>query len=253
MRRAPFIALLAAGAGSLAFDLSLRARLPDSADWAEAAGALRAEARAGDAVQLWPAWAERARLYVDAATLFTEEDLAHADYVGVQRLWLLSLPRAPLARDPEAALRARGAVPGEGRRFGALLLRPWDLRAPPLAADLTRSSFQHEVDYVARRCRMVPIGASYAARGEAGRTLHVRAGIVGERAFDADKPPVRVQVAADGAPLGVLEVPGTARDGAGWLRLDVPLPPGAAEREFIFAPRSADSARPFCLQAWTTR
>ena len=63
MRSGAFIALIALGAGSLLFDVTLPARLPSDADWAEAAGALRSAAQPGDAVQLWPAWAERARAF----------------------------------------------------------------------------------------------------------------------------------------------------------------------------------------------
>jgi len=254
LHRAVFVALIALGAGSLLFDLTLGFRLPSDADWAEAAGALRARAQAGDAVQIWPVWAERARLFVDVAPVLAEEDLGHADYLEVRRLWLLSLPRTPFFRAPGPALRARGATPdGEEQRFGALALQAWDLHAATLAADLTRSSEQHEVDYVARRCVQVPVGGRLAARGTAGTTLHLRAGVIGERAYDADRPPIEVQVFADGVPLGTLEVARTVRDGSGWQRLDVAIPAGASEREFLFAVSSTDRARPFCLQAWTSR
>jgi hypothetical protein len=253
-RRAAFAALVALGAGSLAFDLTLPLRLPSDQDWAEAAGALRALAEPGDAVEIWPAWAERARLFVDAAPVLAEEDLATLDDPAVRRLWVLSLPRVPFFRDPSMPLQARGATPlRDGQRFGALSLRPWDLHAPELAADLTHASEEHEVDYVARRCAQVAIGGRFAARGQAGAALHVRAGVIGERAYDANRPGIVVRAFADGAPLGTLEVPRTARDGTGWRRLDVPVPDGAAEREFAFTVSSPDSGRPFCLQAWTTR
>jgi len=65
LRRAALAALVVVGAGSLLLDLALPFRLPSDADWAEAAGALRAVGRPGDAVQIWPVWAERARLFVD--------------------------------------------------------------------------------------------------------------------------------------------------------------------------------------------
>jgi len=254
--RFSLIALLLAGAGALVFDLTLPLRLPQEADWAEAAGSLRARAQAGDAVQIWPAWAERARLFVDAAPVLTEEDLTQADYVGVKRLWLLSLPRVPFARVGRALdmLARRGATPASDElRFGALALRAFDLHAPPIAADLTRSFEEHEVDYTPRRCARVQIGSRFTARGAAGGALHLRAGVIGERAYDADRPPVTVQIFADGAPLGALEVARTVHGTPGWRRLDVPIPPGAPEREFVFAVSSSDAGRPFCLQAWTTR
>src|SRR5258705_13525729 len=109
MRRTsgPFLALVLLGAASLVFDLTLPFRLPSDADWAEAAGALRAKVHPGDAVQIWPVWAERARLFVDAAPVLAEEDLAQADYLGVQHLWVLSLARFST---PDPALLARGAT-----------------------------------------------------------------------------------------------------------------------------------------------
>jgi len=251
-RAAPFIALIAVGAGSLLFDLTLPLRLPSDADWAEAAGALRGAAQPGDAVQLWPVWAERARLFVDSMPVLAEEDPRQADYPGVLRLWVLSLPRTPFFAPPDAALQARGATPsGAEQRFGALALRAWDLHAPPIGP-ITRSLEEHEVDYVPRRCVVVPIGGRLAERAPARATLHVRAGVVGERAYDADRPEILVQIFADGVPVGSLAVPRTVRDGTGWRGLDVPLPAGAAEREFVFAVSSPDRARSFCLQAWTS-
>ncbi|MGE5048579.1 MAG: hypothetical protein ACM3PC_08440, partial [Deltaproteobacteria bacterium] len=233
-RRAALVALLALGAGSLAFDLTLPLRLPSDQDWAEAAGALRAAARPGDAVQIWPAWAERARLFVDAMPVLAEEDLQAFDDPAVRRLWVLALPRTPFFHDPAPALQARGATAvGDERRFGALSLRPWDLHAPELAADLTKGSEEHEVDYVARRCVQVPIGGRFSARGAAGTTLHLRAGVIGERAYDANRPAIEVRAFADGALIGNLAVPRTARDGTGWRRLDVAVPAGAAQRDFL--------------------
>jgi hypothetical protein len=250
VRRLPFLALVLLGAGALTFDLTLSRRLPSDADWAEAAGALRARGEAGDAVQLWPVWAERARLFVDALPVLAEEDLAHADYVGVKRLWVLSLPSFGSA---DAALVSRGATAvSEPQRFGALALQAWDLHLPELATNLTRAAEEHEVDYVARRCQHLPIGSRFPAHGS-GSALHVRAGVIGEHAYDRDKPPIDVQIFSNGTPLGTLSVPPTLKDGTGWRALDVPLPAGPAERDFVFAVSSSDASRPFCLQAWTTR
>jgi hypothetical protein len=252
VRRVAFFALLVCGAGSLLFDLTLPLRLPSEADWAELAGALRAEGRPGDALQLWPVWAEEARLHVDAMPVLAEEDLAQADYAGVQRLWVASLPRTPLFASPDAALVRRGATPaGSARRFGPLSLQAWDLHAPRVSL-LTPATEEHEVDYVARRCLPVRINSRFVARGPSGALLHVRAGIIGERAYDGRRPPVTVRISVDGALLGSLEVPRTVRDGTGWRRLDLPLPPGANEREFAFEVESRDPGRPFCLAAWTS-
>src|SRR5436305_3472472 len=111
--------------------------------------------------------------------VFTEEDLARADYVGVKRLWLLALDRAPKNRVElaRAALRSRGAAPmADETRFGALSLQAWDLHAPELAADLTAvmspRPFFAEVDFVPRRCARLPFAARAEVRSaEAGTTL----------------------------------------------------------------------------------
>ena len=253
MRRLALLSLLCLGGGALLFDLTLSLRLPDDAAWAEAAAALRGSAKPGDAVQLWPAWAERGRLFIDAAPVLAEEDLGAADYAGVRRLWVLSLPHLPFLSRPDGALLGRGATAvSSERRFGALALRAWDLHGPEIAADLTAAREEHEVDYVARRCLRLPIGARWSARGAAGSVLHVRAGVIGERAYD-DRPPIDVQVLSGGVPLGSLGVPRTVRDGTGWRKLDLPLPPGSADREFTFAVVSPDRGRWLCLSAWTTR
>jgi hypothetical protein len=250
--------------GALAFDLSVPARLPDDSTWAEAAGLLRARVRPGDAVQIWPPWAERARLFVDAAPVFAEEDLRRAEYVGVSRLWLLALSFAPHqgAATAEAALRERGArADGEPIHFRGLSLRPYRLAGPQLAADLTgagRPEEVHEVDYVARRCVRVAVGpldrpARIDLRGTAGATLHLRAGLIGERAFD-DKPPVEVRALAEGAPALALSVPRARLREPGWIAADAPLPPGPDERAFTLVIGSSDPAgRPLCVAAWTTR
>jgi hypothetical protein len=253
MRRLAFAALLACSLASLAFDLTLSSRLPRESDWAELAGALRGEALAGDAAQLWPVWAEEARLHIDSMPVLAEEDLAHADYPGFKRLWLVSLPRAPYAGDPGPALHERGATPsGTARRFGALRLQAWDLRAPEIAP-LTPRSEDHEVDYVARRCLPVRAGSRFSARGPGGAALHVRAGIIGERAYDAGRPAARVDVLVDGALLGSVEIPRTRRDGTGWKRLDLAMPAGATERQFVFTSESADASLSLCLQAWISK
>jgi len=154
MRRVAFALLLACGAGSLLFDLTLSSRLPRESDWAELAGALRSEARPGDLAQLWPVWAEEARLHIDSMPVLAEEDLVHADYLGFKRLWVVSLPHFG---NPEKGLQERGATPAApARRFGALQLQAWDLHAPEISP-LTTQDAEHEVDYVARRCAQVRI------------------------------------------------------------------------------------------------
>jgi len=255
-RSLPLWIVVAIGAAALIFDGTLPLRLPSDGDYAEAAAALRVRAGANDAVQVWPAWAERARMFVTTVPLRAEEDLRAADFPGVERLWLLALPRAPFARldRAHAALRARGATSGKELRFGALSLQPWDLHAPRVLSFLTSTLEEREVDYVARQCVQVRIGPEgYPARLEArgvGGTLHVRAGIVGERAYQAARGPVRVDVRVDGAPLAELFVPPTVPAESGWRRLDLRAPAGEHAFQFLISARDTD--RPFCLSAWTT-
>lgn len=255
-RSLPLWIVAAIGAASLAFDATLRLRLPDDADYAEAAAALRVRSSATDAVQVWPPWAERARRFVSAVPVRAEEDLRVADYPGVNRLWLLALPRVPFGHldRARAALRARGASAGEELRFGALSLQAWDLRAPRVRSFLTNPAEEHEVDYVARQCVQARIGregspARLEARGEGG-VLHVRAGIVAERAYQAARGNVRVEVRVDGSPLAELIVPPTVPPAAGWRRLEIATPAGEHAFEFLVSARDTD--RPFCLSAWTT-
>ena len=255
-RAVPLLILVALGTGAFLFDVTLRFRLPRDADYAEVAAALRVRAGPNDAVQLWPAWAERARLFIRGVPVRTEEDLRAADYPGVQRLWLLALPGVPFAHVGRAreALRARGAVAGEATTFGALKLEPWDLRGPRVVSFLTSLSEEHEVDYVARQCAHVRIGPEMAparldARGSGG-VLHVRAGVIGERAYQRERGPVRVAVALDGTPIAELVVPPTVPPQPGWRRLDVAVPAG--EHAFAFLVSARDTDRPFCLSAWTT-
>jgi hypothetical protein len=255
-RAIPLLAIAALGASALLFDATLPLRLPGDADYAEAAAALRVRAGPRDAVQLWPAWAERARIFVRSLPVRAEEDLRTADYPGVERLWLLALPRVPLSRLSRArtALRERGAVAGEEMRFGRLSLQPWELRGPRVLSFLTDPREEHEVDYVPRQCVQVRIGrtadpGALQARGQGG-VLHVRAGVVGERAYQVARGPVRVEVQVDGAPLARLDLPPTVPPEPGWRRLEVAAPAG--EHAFAFLVTARDPDRPFCLAAWTT-
>jgi hypothetical protein len=251
----PLAALLALSAGALAFDVTLPLRLPSDGDYAEAAAALRTRAGPADAVQVWPPWAERARIFVEQPPVRAEENLRSADFPGVEKLWLLALPHVPggnLAQAREV-LRARAATPGVELRFGALSLQPWELHGPPVSW-LTPPDEEHEVDYVARQCFLVRIGpplaaGTFSARGRGG-VVHVRAGVVGERAYQTFRAPVRVEVKLDGAPLGELAVPVTVPPEPGWRRLDLAAPAGV--HDFAFQISSDDTDRPFCLSAWTT-
>jgi len=202
-------------------------------------------------VQIWPPWAERARLFIEAAPVRAEEDLRSADYPGVDRLWLVALFRSPRGglAGARKALRDRGATASERVRFGALELERWDLHAPKLLADLTGRREEHEVDYVSRPCASVRLPGRVSGRGPGG-VLHLRAGIVGERAYETFRDPVRVEARVDGARLGELTVPPTVPPAPGWRRMDLPAPSGDHLYEIIATARDID--RPFCVAAWVT-
>ncbi|MBS2022731.1 MAG: hypothetical protein JST92_09995 [Deltaproteobacteria bacterium] len=261
----PFLALVALALCALAYDASVQARLPSTEDWADVAGALRSRVQPHDAVLPWPPWLERSRLVIDAAPVEIEEDLAAADFVGVERLWMLELASSPYSGLSAARqkLLARGATAGEPLRFGALTLEPFTLHEPALAADLTGASLDaqrpefHEVDYIAYRCKQVPIGSAGAPyrlelRGAAGTQVHLRAGVIGETAY-ADRPPVEVELREAGATLARLSIPRTLLRTHGWLHADAPVPAGAPERVFELFTSSTDPQRPLCVAAWTTR
>ena len=266
-RAAPLAGLVLLSLGALAFDLTQPLRTPGTADWAELAASLRAQGKPGDAVQLWPVWLERARLVIDAVPVLAEEELSTADYPGVSRLWLLSLP-GPFAgvSKAEAALLSRGATAEEpARGFGPLRLQPYHLHAPKMAGDLLeRGPFPtpwpewHEVQYVSRRCRLVAVGSSaeptsLTVRGSAGTRLQLRAGIVGERAYDFDST-VRVEVLDAGAALAAVEVGASHDPAPAWQRAEAAVAPGPEERDFTLRITTPGGQRPpLCVALWTTR
>jgi len=251
LRALPFFSFVALCALALIFDLTLPFRLPTDSDWAEVAASLRVRARPGDEVQIWPPWAERARLFVESAPVRAEEDLRSADYPGVERLWLVGLFRSPRNGLEKArqALRARGATSSERIRFGALELEEWDLHAPKLLADLTGRREEHEIDYVARPCLAIGLPGRIGGRGPGG-VLHVRAGLIGDRPYQIWRGPERVEIRVDGLHLGVLVVAPTIPPAPEWRRLDVAIAPG--DHLYEIATGTPSSDRPICVAAWVT-
>ena len=74
--------------------------------------------------------------------------------------------------------------------------------------------------------------------------------MIGERAYQRERDPVRVTVELDGASLAELVVRPTVPPDSGWRRLDVEVPAGEHAFTFLVSARNTD--RPFCLSAWTT-
>lgn len=134
--------LFAAGAAlsgvlSLAAQARLPGRLPASRDWAALRALLEREARPGDVVALSPAWAERAREVLPASVpVLAARRYAGEDLLGVRRVWLVSLTRAPgFSWGPELDLLQRGSPAGGPARLGALDVARIDVAFPilPLA------------------------------------------------------------------------------------------------------------------------
>ncbi|HZI11400.1 MAG TPA: hypothetical protein VE153_13530 [Myxococcus sp.] len=114
------VALLA-----LLFHLRLPGRLPSEGDYRAVAERLKSEARPGDAVLLFPWWAERARLFVPPELpvygyLGSDRD----DLAAHPRVWVLGQPELPRADEAgflEDFLPDRRAV-GTPSRAGTLAL-----------------------------------------------------------------------------------------------------------------------------------
>ncbi len=127
----------ALGLYGMSFYSTLPERLPAALDWRSAAALLARDARPGDAVALAPWWAERAREVLPASLpVMAFPRLAGEDLVGVRRVWLLSLPKAPGHRfDLEGDLAARAGAMAGPEQLGGLEVTRYDLRAPlvPLA------------------------------------------------------------------------------------------------------------------------
>jgi hypothetical protein len=117
--------LLLVALACLVFQLRLPGRFASEADYRTVADWLRAEARPGDAVLLFPWWTEKARLYLPPELpvygyLGSDQD----DLSAHPRVWVLGqpeLPRADTSGFRSAFLPGRTAV-GTPRREGNLEL-----------------------------------------------------------------------------------------------------------------------------------
>jgi hypothetical protein len=225
----------------------LAARLPSPVEWAAARSLLEGDARPGDAVALSPAWVERAREVLPASVpVLAQRRYAGEDLVGVRRVWLLSLPRAPrFAWQLEVDLLERAARSEEPARLGAIELTRYDLAFPtlPLAflpdrlgratvslgdARCTRVAQERfrcgdgsatvqrsvrEVAGVPRPCLSVeaPVGIDAPLvlafpDVRIGRTLHGHAGLAGAVRASPSGTPVRIAVELEGEEVGSAEV-----------------------------------------------
>jgi hypothetical protein len=288
-------AMLAAGVVGLglfgmAFQSALPEQLPAPIDWRSAAALLARDARPGDAVALAPWWAERGREVLPASLpVMAFPRLAGEDLLGVHRVWLVELPRAPGYRyDLEDDLMARaGAVEGP-QRLGALEVTRYDLRSPtlPLAflpdrlatAEVSmgarpcvqdaRGVFRcaspsvlvsrevREVDGLPRPCLYAQPSADPGAPlvitfrdVPIGRWLRGHTGIVGEAALAGDAP-VRVKMMLDAADLGAAEEP-PMKPGWHLFQVDTAQESGRVRTLTFTLTSAASQPRPLCLDAYT--
>jgi hypothetical protein len=283
-----FVAGLAlAGARGVLFQAGLGARLPSPLDWAALGALLERDARPGDAVALSPPWAERARLVAPAQVpVLSWPRYAGEDLVGVRRVWLVSLARAPgFSWAPESDLLERASADGSPLPLGGLEVSRHDLAAPelplaflpdrlgqaevrlgdaacapegtgfrcpgPSAVRVERAV--REVGGLPRPCLVAPpdqeAGAPLTlafAGVPVGRVLRGHAGIAGDPP-GAGEAPVRISALVDGEDAGEVEIAGP-----GWraFQLDTSRFAGRARTVSLVLTAAAAPGR-LCLDAVT--
>jgi hypothetical protein len=290
-RRAAAIAFVTAvallGANGVLFQAGLGTRLPAPLDWEALGALLERDARPGDAVALSPAWAERARLVAPAQVpVFAWPSFADEDLVGVRRVWLVALPRAPgFAWTPELELLQRAARSDATLPLGGLDVTRFDVAAPeiplaflpdrlgqaevrlgevictpeengfrcpgPSAVRVARAL--REVGGIPRPCLLAPpdheagVPLTIAFRGvPVGRVLRGHAGVAGDPPGSGGAP-VRISVQVDGEEAGAAEIAGP-----GWrsFQLDTTRFAGRS-RAVSLVLTAAGAAGPLCLDAVT--
>jgi hypothetical protein len=234
------------GATAVVAQARLAARLPSARDWEAVRGLVAREARPGDAVVLSPPWADRAReVLPTTAPVLARARWGGEDLLGVRRVWLLSIPRAPgFSWDPELDLLERGSRTAPAERVGAFEVSLLELAYPtlpltflpdrlgtakvslggtPCALDAT-GAFRcdapaparvarevREVNGAPRPCLVasfaagVPLAITFPAV-RVGRVVRGHVGGLGGAAV----PPVRIAVVLDEEEAGSAEVTGAS-------------------------------------------
>lgn len=259
-------AVAVVGSWSVFTQARLPRRLPGALDWSAARALLERDARPGDAVALAPPWAERAREVLPAAIpVLSHARYAREELVGVRRVWLVGLPKAPYQGwDQELDLLDRASRSDPPARLGMLQVERFELAFPavPLSflpdrlgqatvslgnvpcepagplrfrcgdglAEIERSV--RDVDGQPRPCLSARASAALDApltvsfpAARIGRTFQ------GHAATAAAGAPVRVSVLLDGDEVGSAELAGTP----GWAAFRIDMT------------RSAGQARPLAL------
>jgi hypothetical protein len=232
------------GASALVSQARLPGRLPSPRDWEAVRALVARDGQPGDAVVLSPPWAERAReVLPSTAPVLARARWSGEDLLGVRRVWLLSMPRAPgFSWDPELDLLERASRSAPAETVGAFEVALLDLAYPtlplaflpdrlagghvtlgdlPCAAEPT-GGFRCDAPAEARVARDVrevagaprpclvatfPSGAPLAIGFppvRIGRVVRGHAGALG----GATAAPVRVAVVLDGEEAGAAEISG---------------------------------------------
>jgi len=215
-----------AGLAALLVQVRLPGRLPAPRDWAALRVLVERDARPGDAVALSPAWAERARgILPSSVTVLAHGRWEGEDLLGVRRVWLVSLPRAPgFSWRAESDLLQRAARPGIPARLGAIEVTRLELAFPAIplaflpdrvaqAKDPAEGAVREvrEVAGIPRPCLVVGGGGAPLTLPLSfepvlvGRLVRGHLGAVGTAGLRA---PVRVAVRVDGEEAGAAEVSG---------------------------------------------
>jgi hypothetical protein len=271
------------GAAAIVAQARLAARLPSPRDW-EAVRALVARgARPGDAVVLSPPWADRAReVLPSTAPVLARARWTGEDLLGVRRIWLLSIPRAPgFSWDAELDLLERASRNTPAERVGAFEVSLLDLAYPTLplsflpdrlaAGQVTvggtacvpdaAGAFRcdggtparvarevREVNGAPRPCLVAKLaaGAPLAIALPSVRVGRVVRGHVGGLG-GAAVPPLRVAVVLDGEEAGAAEV-----SGSGFLPFEIDTTRFAGQpREVSLVLTSPAASDAVCLDAVT--
>ena len=286
---AVLVALVVTGAYATHFWATLDGRLPTDDDYRAAHALIASKTEAGDVIVLAPSWAERGRAFLTAAPVEAGYDLAHDEYRGKKRWWLVALNEAPRFDLGEArrTLAARGpSLMAE--RIGGLWVELFAIAGAGVTFSFTEEAASAEVSIAGpkgERCRDEAGGRHQCSHGSWN---HVRAGWheVNERPFrclwahPVDEGPLEIRYAdvtlrgavqlraalTDSAPTyeagtpvelslrqGETEVGRwTVRNQPGVQSFALELPQSLPERGPVtLAVTSASSrARHFCFDAW---
>ena len=272
-----------AGASAIVAQARLDARLPSARDWEAVRTLVARDARTGDAVVLSPPWAERAReVLPSTAPVLARARWSGEDLLGVRRVWLLSIPRAPgFSWIPELELLERASRSAPAESVGAFEVALLDLSYPALplaflpdwlagaevtlggaacAADgaggfrcdgppparVTRDA--REIAGAPRPCLVASFGAGAPlALGfpsvRVGRVVRGHVGALG----GAIAPPLRVAVVLDGEEAGAAEL-----SGAGFLPFQIDTTRFAGQpREVSLVLTTPAASAALCLDAVT--